>query len=213
VDDAWTLLGQNYLSMTVNRAGDGQKLEDRFQVGAAYRPVDTNQLNILVRYELRHEQDSLPAATQPKRQVHIASLHGDWHPQRVWHTNARVAVKQVKEQLVVGTNTIDDQFAAWLAGARVMYDLTDRWSAGGMVSMLAQTKPATALQFGYGLEAGYALTSNLWLNMGYTWRGLNDKDLVASEYRSRGIFMGLRWKFDENAFGSNNPRVNKSMEP
>ncbi len=213
VDDAWTLLGQNYLSMTVNRAGDGQKLEDRFQVGAAYRPINTNQLNILVRYELRHEQDSLPGATQPKRQVHIASLHGDWHPARVWHTNARVAVKQVKEQLVVGTNTVDDQFAAWLAGARVMYDLTDRWSAGGMVSTLAQTKPSTALQFGYGLEAGYALTSNLWLNFGYTWRGLNDKDLVASEYRSRGIFAGLRWKFDENVLGSNNPRVNKSMEP
>jgi hypothetical protein len=213
VDETWTLLGQNYLSMTVNRAGDGRKLEDRFLVGAAYRPIDTNQMNILMRYELRHEQDSLPGATQPKRQVHIASVHGDWHPQRVWHANARVAMKQVKEQIVAGINTVDDQFAAWLAGARVMYDLTDRWSAGGMVSTLAQTKPATALQFGYGLEVGYAVTSNLWLNTGYTWRGLNDKDLVASEYRNRGVFMGLRWKFDENVFGSNNPRVNKSMEP
>lgn len=213
VDEAWTLLGQNYLSMTVNRAGDGSKLEDRFQVGAAYRPIDTNPLNVLMRYELRHEQDSLPGATQPKKQVHIASVHGDWHPKRVWHANARVAMKQVKEQFVVGTNTVDDQFAAWLAGVRVMYDLTDRWSAGGMVSTLAQTKPSTALQFGYGLEAGYALTSNLWLNFGYTWRGLNDKDLVASEYRSRGLFAGLRWKFDENVFGGNNSRVNKSMEP
>jgi hypothetical protein len=213
LDDAWTLLGQNYLGMTVNRAGDGQKLEDRFQIGAAYRPKDTNQLNVLVRYELRHEQDSLPGATQPKRQVHIASLHGDWHPERVWHTNARMAVKQVKEQFVVGSNTVDDQFAAWLAGGRVMYDLTDRWSAGVMVSLLAQTKPAKALQFGYGLEAGYAITSNLWLNLGYTWRGLNDKDLVATEYRNRGLFVGLRWKFDENLFGSSNPRINKSMEP
>ena len=82
-----------------------------------------------------------------------------------------------------------------------------------MASALQQTQGGKALQFGYGLEAGYAVTSNLWLNVGYTWRGLNDKDLVATEFRNRGIFLGLRLKFDENIFGIDNPRSNKSLEP
>jgi hypothetical protein len=213
LDAAWTLLAQNYLSVTNNRTGTGNKLEDRFIIGAAYRPVETNTYNMLTRYEHRTERDSLPASTQPKRLVDIVSMHGDWHPQRVWHVNGRFAVKHVDETFTAGTNTVDDAFSAWLLGGRVMYDLTDRWSVGTAVSLLKQTQGGKALQFGYGLEAGYAVTSNLWLNAGYTWRGLNDKDLLASEYRNRGIFVGLRMKFDENLWGADNPRSNKSLEP
>jgi opacity protein-like surface antigen len=93
-----------------------------------------------------------------------------------------------------------------------MYDVTDRWSVGGMLSVLKQTQGGKAMQFGYGMEAGYAVTSNLWFNVGYTWRGLNDKDILASEFRNRGLFFGLRYKFDENIWGSDNPRVNKALE-
>jgi hypothetical protein len=213
LDTAWTLLAQNYLSITENRAGSGRKLEDRFIIGAAYRPIDTNTYNMLARYEHRTERDSLAGSTQPKRDVNIVSAHGDWHPKRVWHLNGRVALKHVNETFTTGTNTINDAFSAWLVGARVMYDLSDRWSVGGMLNTLQQTQGGKAMQFGYGLEAGYAVTSNLWLNAGYTWRGLNDKDLVASEYRNRGVFVGLRLKFDENIWGASNPRNNKSLEP
>jgi opacity protein-like surface antigen len=213
LDTEWTLLAQNYLSITENRAGPGRKLEDRFLIGAAYRPMETNTYNMLTRYEHRTEQDSLSSATQPKRTVDILSLHGDWHPQRVWHINGRVALKHVDETFIAGSNTVSDAFAAWLLGARVMYDLSDRWSVGAMASVLQQTQGGKALQFGYGLEAGYAVTSNLWFNLGYTWRGLNDKDLLASEYRNKGFFVGLRMKFDENLWGADNPRSNKSLEP
>jgi hypothetical protein len=209
LDDAWTLLAQNYLSSTRNRSASGRKLEDRFIIGAAYRPIETNTYNMLTRYEHRSERDSLPASTQPKRTVHIVSVHGDWHPQRVWHLNGRFAVKRVNETFIAGTNTVNDAFSAWLIGARAMYDLNERWSVGGMASVLRQTQGGKALQYGYGLEAGYAVTTNLWLNVGYTWRGLNDKDLQASEYRNRGIFMGLRLKFDENTWGAQNSRVNQ----
>ncbi len=212
LDSAWTLLAQNYLSITENRIGDGRKFEDRFIIGAAYRPIETNNYNMLTRYEHRTEQDSLPNATQPKRRVDIVSVHGDWHPQRVWHVNGRLAAKHVNETFLAGSNTVSDAFGAWLLGARVMYDVSDRWSVGAMASMLQQTQGGKAVQFGYGLETGYAVTSNLWLNVGYTWRGLNDKDLVASEYRNRGFFFGLRLKFDENIWGADNPRSNKSLE-
>jgi hypothetical protein len=212
LDADWTLLAQNYLSITENRPGAGRKFEDRFIIGSAYRPVETNEFNSLMRYEHRSERDSLPSSTQPKRKVDIVSLHGDWHPQRVWHINGRFAVKRVNESFVSGTNVINDSFSAYLLGARAMYDLSDRWSVGVMASALKQTRPGSAMQFGYGLEAGYAVTSNLWFNVGYTWRGLNDKDLLSSEYRNRGLFFGLRYKFDENLFNANNPRVNKSLE-
>ena len=179
----------------------------------ALDPRNPNAYNLLARYEHRTERDSLAGSTLPKRDVNIVSAHGDWHPERVWHINGRVAVKHVNETFVADADTVNDAFSAWLLGGRLMLDLTDRWSVGVLGSMLQQTQGGKAVQFGYGVEVGYAITSNLWFNVGYTWRGLNDRDLLASEYRNRGIFLGLRMKFDENIWGADNPRTNKSLEP
>ena len=148
LDTAWTLLAQNYLSLTENRAGTGRKLEDRFIIGAAYRPIATNAYNMLARYEHRTERDSLAGSTLPKRDVNIVSAHGDWHPERVWHINGRVAVKHVNETFVADADTVNDAFSAWLLGGRLMLDLTDRWSVGVLGSMLQQTQGGKAVQFG-----------------------------------------------------------------
>ncbi len=206
LDERWSLLAKNHYSLTQNRSGLGRKLEDRFLIGAAYRPVNTNWLNTLTRYEHRSERDSLAGSAQPRRTVDIVSWHGDWHPSRAWHNNMRIAAKRVNEQFAnsagaISTAPTDSQFAAWLIGARLMYDWTPRWTTGVFGAALSQTQPGKARQFGYGVEAGYAVRENVWLNLGYTVRGLNDKDLLDNNYRNRGWFVGLRYKFDEKSFG------------
>jgi opacity protein-like surface antigen len=83
-----------------------------------------------------------------------------------------------------------------------MYDWTPRLTTGVFGAALSQTQPGKARQFGYGVEAGYAVRENVWLNLGYTVRGLNDKDLMDNNYRNRGWFVGMRYKFDEKSFGT-----------
>jgi hypothetical protein len=204
LSERWSLLAKNHYSLTQSRSADGRKLEDRFLIGAAYRPVDSNWLNMLLRYEHRTERDSLAGSTQPKRDVDIVSWHGDWHPSRAWHNNMRIAAKRVNEQFATsnGAAPIDSQFAAWLIGARIMYDWTPRLTTGVFGAAISQTQPGKARQFGYGVEAGYAVRENVWLNLGYTVRGLNDKDLMDNNYRNRGWFVGMRYKFDEKSFGT-----------
>jgi hypothetical protein len=48
-----------------------------------------------------------------------------------------------------------------------------------------------------GFEAGYNIATNLWMSIGFNVMGLRDPDLTANDYTDKGIFMRLRFKFDE----------------
>jgi len=50
-----------------------------------------------------------------------------------------------------------------------------------------------------GGEVGFQLQKNLWLSGGYNVTGFADRDLVSSNFTTRGGFFRLRMKFDESA--------------
>ncbi|MDB5940264.1 MAG: outer membrane protein precursor, partial [Polaromonas sp.] len=52
-----------------------------------------------------------------------------------------------------------------------------------------------------GLEVGYQAMKDLWISAGYNWLGLKDKDLTGADYTSKGIYLRLRFKFDETSLG------------
>ena len=61
-------------------------------------------------------------------------------------------------ELLLGT--VNDSYRASLVGARVTYDITNRWSVGGITTMLAGS--GGAKQYAYGLEVGYTLWITYW---------------------------------------------------
>jgi hypothetical protein len=107
--------------------------------------------------------------------------------------------------------TVNDSYRASLLGARVTYDVTNRWSVGGITTMLAGS--GGSRQYGYGLEVGYTLMDNLLVTLGYNWRGFRDDDLTGSDYTNRGWVLGVRYKFDEDLFKRDDARVNRALSP
>ena len=56
-------------------------LQDRAQVGLAYRDTDTNRINGLAKLEYKTERDASNAAVgELKTRAWIASVHADFHP-------------------------------------------------------------------------------------------------------------------------------------
>jgi hypothetical protein len=53
--------------------------------------------------------------------------------------------------------------------------------------------------------------TNLWLALGVNWSGFDDRDLVGSDYTRRGIYLRLRWKFDEDLFRRDQPATNPAL--
>jgi hypothetical protein len=213
LDRDWTLLARDYFTLTSPRTNalaastvtgvGGDKRQNQFQLGFAFRPVDNNQFDALGLYERKSQTD--PAA-QIKSTTDIVSLRANYHPNRAWLVSGRYAFKRVDELLL---GTIQDNYHAQLFGARVTYDVTNRWSVGGLFTVL-QGKGG-ARQYAYGLEVGYIVMDNLYATVGYNWRGFTDKDLTDSNYTNRGWVLGMRYKFDEDVFKKNDPSVNKTL--
>ncbi len=206
LDRNWTLLARDYASVVSPRnASVTGSRNNRFQVGFAYRPVDNNKFDALGLYEHKSEDNTSAGIDST---TDIISLRGNYHPTRAWWLSGRFAYKNVNELLL---GSVHDGYRAALVGGRVTYDITNRWSLGAIASVLQGT--GGARQFAYGLEVGYIVVDNLYLTMGYNWRGFRDDDLTGSDYTNRGWVLGVRYKFDEDLFKKNDTSANKTLNP
>ncbi len=206
IDRDWTMLARNYLLYQNNHIG-GTKLEDRFQVGAAWRPVDHNRWNTLARYEYKTVKDET-AANADNYRTHIISMHGDYHPSRPWWLNGRVAFKKTTDKTLP---TGQQGYTAMLVGGRLTYDITENWDIGLMTSMMYSPQGSTK-QWAQGVEAGYLIRQNLWLSAGYNWVGFSDKELTGSDYTNKGAYLRLRFKFDGSLFQGKDTNVNRALD-
>lgn len=204
----WTVLARNYLLRTVYDAR-GDVLQDRFQIGAAYRDTDTNRVNALARYEYKLEKDESgmdgtgfgsDTGQDIRTSAHIISAHADWHPSRPWWLTGRVAAKWQKDSFFYAdTGRADDDFNAVLLSGRIVYDITENWDIGVLGSTFRGQDGAN--QYAFGVEVGRLLRQNLWLSAGYNATGFRgDPDLTGYEYTQQGAFIRLRFKFDEDLF-------------
>ena len=204
----WTVLARNYLLKTDYQARGGV-FQDRVQVGAAFRDTDTNRINALAKYEYKTEQDDSNLLTGPlNSQAHIVSTHADWHPARPWWVNGRFAAKWQQDQFEGG---VSDSFQAQLYSGRLVYDFTENWDLGVMAAL--QVGQHGARQHAFGAELGYLLQKNLWLSLGYNHTGFAaDSDLVGYEYTREGVYLRLRFKFDQDLFAGGNKNINRALD-
>lgn len=210
----WTALLRNYLLQT-DYSARGDVTQNRSQLGFAYRDTDSNKVNGLLRYEYKTERDFSGLAQGDVLQAmqqglfsqdgivshaHIFASHLDYHPSRPWWATARFAMKWQQDTLTPATgDKTQSKFKALLLSGRVVYDITENWDIGLMSSGFYGDLGAN--QYAYGIELGHLLQQNLWISVGYNAKGfVGDKDLTRYEYTQQGVFLRLRFKFDETLF-------------
>jgi hypothetical protein len=211
LDRDWTLLARDYFLRT-NYDARGDVLQNRFQIGVAYRDNDRNRINALARYEYKLESDEsgigipgnplpLPGNNQDiQTKAHIVSAHADWHPSRPFWITGRIAGKWQSDEFASNTGArIEDSFRGFLLSGRAVYDFTENWDVGVLAASFRGKDGAN--QYAYGFEVGRLLRQNLWLSVGHNWSGFaGDRDLSGYEYTQQGSFIRLRFKFDEDLF-------------
>ncbi len=203
LDRDWTLIAREYYNLVDPKNGSADTRQNRFQVGFAFRPVDNNKFDALGLFEQKSDRSA-----DKDSDTQIISLRANYHPSRPWWVTGRFASKRVNELLL---GTVNDSYNASLIGGRITYDITNRWSIGGITTLLVGK--GGAKQYAYGLEVGYTVMDNLIVGLGYNWRGFRDDDLTGSEYANRGWVLNVRYKFDEDLFKGSDSRVNRTLDP
>jgi len=158
----------------------------------------TNVWNALGRIEHRLERDTTQAATSQDRELSIFSVHANYQPSRAWVATGRYAAKLVHEDSL----GIASRAFTHLASGRLTVDVHKDWDVGVQASVLSGSG---SRQYGLGAEVGYLLRQNLWASLGYNFFGFRDKDLADADYLQRGVFVRLRFKFDESLFAFAKP--------
>jgi uncharacterized repeat protein (TIGR01451 family) len=207
--DEVTLLAKNVLNYSDNKAAEsGDRIVNRFQLGAAYRDVETNRFDALSKVEYRYENNETTLSAPYQRNVYVLSAHMNYHPVRDVHLSGQYAVKYLNETY----DFLQTSGMTQMVNSRFMYDINERWDAGLNTGVM-WNNVSDGVQYLAGVEAGYLLAANLWVSGGYNFMGYKDKDLTDGDTAMDGAYFRFRFKFDENLFGKNKPSINKAMEP
>ena len=170
--------------------GLGNRLQQRLQLGMAYRDHGRNRWNALARYEWKIDHDQLHHDPEDRgnRDVHMLLVNAETHPSRPWWLTSRLGFKHVREKLFAERY----HYNAYLVGGRVTYDILDRWDVGLLANQLWDREEKV---YNVGLEVGYRAINNLWLSVGYNFSGFEEKDFADVDYTDKGFYFRVRYKF------------------
>ncbi|WP_435505355.1 hypothetical protein [Variovorax sp. RHLX14] len=210
LDSDWTALARSTIIDTRSDNG-GSDFTSRQQLGFAWRPATSDRWNGLARYEHRMQRVaagtdgnaaaldlvgvSANASLPGTQRTHIVSGLLNYNPQRGDVVTGRYAVK---------ISDIDDAIAssrywAQLVHLRYTRDIATDWDVGIQAgTMLGR---GGARQNTLGFEVGYQALKNVWVSAGFNLLGLRDPDLAGADHTSQGVYLRLRFKFDEKTLG------------
>lgn len=187
-----TFLGKSTVAFQHGRQSGGIRTDALLQTGLAYRSLESLGLNALAKYEFRLERDT--SFANVRRAVHIIAANVNYQAARDTVYTLRYAGKRVHDR----SAGLSSQSSAHLLGGRVGQNLGGRWDGSLLAQMLANGGFGTR-QYGAGLEAGYRMRDDLWMSAGYNFAGFTDRDLSAGNYTSKGVYVRMRYQFDERA--------------
>ncbi|WP_372829303.1 SdrD B-like domain-containing protein [Psychrobacter maritimus] len=201
--DEITLLAKDIYSQV--DYDDGHRTINRFQLGAAYRDYDSNQLDMLAKLEYRLDDNATGNAPYQKDAI-VWSWSGNYHPTRPLTLSGHYAGKYTEydAQGIASDNT------AHAVYARGLYDISERWDIG-LQAGTYWNKQADDLSYLVGAEVGYSPMTNLWLSLGYNFMGFEDEDIAYDDTTIEGAYFRLRFKFDEDLFKREDSRKNKPL--
>ena len=196
LDADFTLLNRAlYTSQTSTAPGGGERRLISAQSGVAWRPVDSDTWNGLARIQFKNDRDStLGVGLDKNESALILSTHLNFQPNPNWVMTARYAAKRAKDN----SNGLSSRSFTQLIGGRSTWDISERWDFGVQAYRLWGNGQA---ETAYGFEVGYLAMKNLWLSLGYNAKGFRAPDLSSEAYTQRGLYVRLRYKFDESSLG------------
>ncbi|WP_201611726.1 DUF11 domain-containing protein [Psychrobacter submarinus] len=203
--DEITLLAKDIYSQV--DYDDGDRTINRFQLGAAYRDYDSNQLDMLAKLEYRLDDNNTGDDTYQKDAI-IWSWNGNYHPTRPLTLSGRYAGKYTK----FSADGISSDNTAHALYGRGLYDLTERWDIG-LQAGTYWNEQADDMSYMLGAEVGYSPMTNLWLSLGYNFMGFEDDDIAYDDTTQQGAYFRLRFKFDEDLFKGNDTSTNPRLDP
>lgn len=160
-------------------------------LGLSYRPDCSDTTNLFFKGQFDWDRDLYREL--PWEEFSIASSW-DLHlrPFTSWDFMLRYANKYSWSRL---GKSKGDSFMDLIA-ARTIYEFHERFDIG-LHTGIFHDYEARKFEYAYGIEAGMKVVKNLWLSIGYNIKGFKDNKMTGNDFLKDGVYITLRFKFDE----------------
>ena len=173
----------------------GYQVREHLILGAAYRPVESDILNVIGKFEEKRDDNHYLEPFVDSR-ASIVSVHAFFEPVRRVEVGVKYAYKYGIDRSPGFASVSHTNFCLF----DLRYDLSSSFDIGAEYRLLKQTESRDWL-VGYHAEIGYAAVKNVRVAAGYNFKGYKEQDLVDYSLWSKGPFVRVNFKFDEGLFG------------
>ncbi|MBI3314622.1 MAG: DUF11 domain-containing protein [Candidatus Omnitrophica bacterium] len=163
-------------------------------LGAAYRPVNFDRLNLITQYTYKENVSpsaQVNAATTDVTASRAQVLSGEavYDVDENWQLAEKFALR-INEEKVTGFEF--NKTHTWLMIHRINYRVDRNWQLSGEYRRLTQEEAQDSKQ-GFLLEAARNINDNAQLGIGWNFTNFSD-DLTALSYTSQGPFLRMTGK-------------------
>lgn len=160
--------------------------------GLAYRPLGNRSIYLLntIRYKVDRQGSS---ALGGKEQNLIFSSESTYRVTPLWTLTGKYAGKYSRQD--IGSKSFRSYTDLVIVGAS--YDINNKLDLGVYAKLMNQYQTKMH-SLGALLKVSYRVYKNTRIGVGYNLSRMEDHDLEGEDYQSRGVFVDLRFKFDES---------------
>ena len=191
LDGANTLIGR-FLHRDENIHGGADEWETELDVSLVHRP---NQSDWWLLNRSRLILDGLDSQTGDLRgQRLVNNITANYNP------NSRHQLAMMYGARYVLETINDDRYDGYtdLVSAEYRFNLTRHWDLGARASSL-NSRDAGVRDDSYGVMVGLSPVQDVWISLGYNFRGFYDSDFDSANSRVAGVVLDFRIKFDQNS--------------
>ena len=190
-NSGWAWAGRGQLFGT--RGSDGAHgLGSDLRLGFVYRPQETHWI-LLDRLDWRVDRKTGVALPTDSWRI-VDNFLANWRPRKELQISAGYGAKYGRTVEAGGSS----QGYTDEVSVTVRYDVSEFLDVGARASLL-HVWGTQEIAWSGGPEVGVSPATNVWLSLGVNVAGYEDHDFSASGYQSRGPYLQLRFKFDQQS--------------
>ena len=180
--------------MNTGKAQAGYK---EIMLGAAYRPVAMDRVNLFSEYTYKENKgpiDQVTATDIEQTKMHVLTAGAGYELNDKWELIEKLALR-IMDEKVAGFEFAKTH--TWLSVSRVNYTIDQDWKIGAEYRTLA-VQEAKDRKSGFLLEAVHSVNDNVEMGIGYNFTSFVD-DLTNLSYTVQGPYLRMTGKlFDQS---------------
>jgi len=174
----------------------GSQTRENYQAGIAYRPEQSDQINVLAKLAYVSERNTHIAIPQ-RQDRYILSAHSYWQVNPWIGIGSRVATRYVWDQDATFANDVNTQTYFFQSRGEFAWNMK---LSSILDARYIYLTPLGEGIFGLATELDYLVFKNLQFGAGYILKNYSDPDFAFLDYQYHNLYFTLHAKFSEDIF-------------